>query len=1323
MSTFRITQENITDILELHQDGKSNIEVGTAVGFSGVHIGRVLKCYKLHGEEVLRQNPSLSTPVERLGREINEIIEFLFCYRIPRELVSIIFLVPSSALNEAYYQRLRTGKRLATQIAKVPHTVNQEELDKLIRRYNKNKSPEDCRKEYMAQIRSQVCMEESASDDGYVTGFQISARKLPEGLKDFVPTGNKIEDTIAIFKMGGRPVDLTRILNTHQAEASRTITFLKIHGPDEYRRLPTLSEPGGYSWDCILAIVEFCLATGALPSQAARIFKTTDATLKRAIKVRQRTIAPDVRLNVAALLPGTNLIEAEKTVKMPFGESFSSLIKAYLAGRDPMPPYNRQVTTSSGTAAEAEAAAGAAEAAAAGKVTATSAADCAAAEEEAAAGAAEGAEADSGASAEAAEETATGAPEGAEADSDAAAEACEETATSAAEGFEAGEENVTGAAEGSEAGEETATGAPEGAAADSDAAAEAGEETATSAADCAAADAEAAAGAAEGAEADSDAAAEACEETATSAADCTAADAEAAAGAAEGAEADSGAAAEAGEETATSAADCAAAEAAEETATGAPEGAAADSDAAAEACEETATSAAEGFEAGEENVTGAAEGAAADSDAAAEACEETATSAAEGFEAGEETATGAPEGAAADSDAAAEAGEENVTGAAEGSEAGEETATGAAEGAAADSDAAAEACEETATSAAEGFEAGEENVTGAAEGSEAGEETATGAAEGSEAGEETATGAAEGSEAGEETATGAAEGAAADSDAAAEACEETATSAAEGFGAGEENVTGAAEGAAAEDGKETATGTAAGAPWANADGMVNIQATEIHCEGAGEMPLEQCKPVERTKGNATAVPKPRPKPKINISHAQAESNKQKRIIDAMKNGIEIESLSGAATPRAPEKLDLPAYMLENYGIDPGIPASEYRPVSGKKGRPQKIDVMSKGFDKLPLDVQNSQMKRYVNELLSALEGQKKIVELSELEINPYMERGDRRQLLVDAYHETVERLKVLGVKPVKGVLKRIFNFSSSELFYYDKVRPNLESNNLRMSQISDAVDEILTIYIREEGAIGPAQMQLQLSDEYGTNFSLYKVRRLMRLYGLDWLVLRSEKKYSSYLGTWALCGDLIRRDFYSDRPGIKIVTDITEFKCSNGKLYLCTFMDLWNKEILSWTISSSPSQIFVMKALNELMQYLPDDEDIIIHSDQGHHYQHESYLEFFEQRPKMHRSMSRKGNSPDNGAMESFFSILKNLLHGEMAFSQLTDVELRDKINQKIRNYNNIRALRWNSGVSPAARRAKWLNDNQWFIISGNGPAVVQTDDSTNAGSNVVASA
>ena len=1021
MSTFRITQENITDILELHQDGKSNIEVGTAVGFSGVHIGRVLKCYKLHGEEVLRQNPSLSTPVERLGREINEIIEFLFCYRIPRELVSIIFLVPSSALNEAYYQRLRTGKRLATQIAKVPHTVNQEELDKLIRRYNKNKSPEDCRKEYMAQIRSQVCMEESASDDGYVTGFQISARKLPEGLKDFVPTGNKIEDTIAIFKMGGRPVDLTRILNTHQAEASRTITFLKIHGPDEYRRLPTLSEPGGYSWDCILAIVEFCLATGALPSQAARIFKTTDATLKRAIKVRQRTIAPDVRLNVAALLPGTNLIEAEKTVKMPFGESFSSLIKAYLAGRDPMPPYNRQVTTSSGTAAEAEAAAGAAEAAAAGKETATSAADCAAADAEAAAGAAEGAEADSGAAAE------------------------------------AGEENVTGAAEGSEA--------------------------------------------------------------------------------------------------------------------------------------------------GEENVTGAAEGAAAEAEAAA----------------------------------------------------------GAAEGAAA--------------------------------------------------------------EAAEETATGAAEGAAADSDAAAEACEETATSAAEGFGAGEENVTGAAEGAAAEDGKETATGTAAGAPGANAVGMVNIQATEIHCEGAGEMPLEQCKPVERTKGNATAVPKPRPKPKINISHAQAESNKQKRIIDAMKNGIEIESLSGAATPRAPEKLDLPAYMLENYGIDPGIPASDYRPVSGKKGRPQKIDVMSKGFDKLPLDVQNSQMKRYVNELLSALEGQKKIVELSELEINPYMERGDRRQLLVDAYHETVERLKVLGVKPVKGVLKRIFNFSSSELFYYDKVRPNLESNNLRMSQISDAVDEILTIYIREEGAIGPAQMQLQLSDEYGTNFSLYKVRRLMRLYGLDWLVLRSEKKYSSYLGTWALCGDLIRRDFYSDRPGIKIVTDITEFKCSNGKLYLCTFMDLWNKEILSWTISSSPSQIFVMKALNELMQYLPDDEDIIIHSDQGHHYQHESYLEFFEQRPKMHRSMSRKGNSPDNGAMESFFSILKNLLHGEMAFSQLTDVELRDKINQKIRNYNNIRALRWNSGVSPAARRAKWLNDNQWFIISGNGPAVVQTDDSTNAGSNVVASA
>ncbi|CRI62795.1 Mobile element protein [Streptococcus pneumoniae] len=52
-------------------------------------------------------------------------------------------------------------------------------------------------------------------------------------------------------------------------------------------------------------------------------------------------------------------------------------------------------------------------------------------------------------------------------------------------------------------------------------------------------------------------------------------------------------------------------------------------------------------------------------------------------------------------------------------------------------------------------------------------------------------------------------------------------------------------------------------------------------------------------------------------------------------------------------------------------------------------------------------------------------------------------------------------------------------------------------------------------------------------------------------------------------------------------------------------------------------------------------ENTILHSDQGWQYQHDSYHRFLESKG-IQASMSRKGNSPDNGMMESFFGILKS---------------------------------------------------------------------------------
>ena len=69
-------------------------------------------------------------------------------------------------------------------------------------------------------------------------------------------------------------------------------------------------------------------------------------------------------------------------------------------------------------------------------------------------------------------------------------------------------------------------------------------------------------------------------------------------------------------------------------------------------------------------------------------------------------------------------------------------------------------------------------------------------------------------------------------------------------------------------------------------------------------------------------------------------------------------------------------------------------------------------------------------------------------------------------------------------------------------------------------------------------------------------------------------------------------------------------------------------------------------------------KNTILHSDQGWQYQHDFYHHFLEDKG-IQPSMSRKGNSPDNGMMESFFGILKSeMFYGyEKTFKSIEHLE------------------------------------------------------------------
>ena len=206
-----------------------------------------------------------------------------------------------------------------------------------------------------------------------------------------------------------------------------------------------------------------------------------------------------------------------------------------------------------------------------------------------------------------------------------------------------------------------------------------------------------------------------------------------------------------------------------------------------------------------------------------------------------------------------------------------------------------------------------------------------------------------------------------------------------------------------------------------------------------------------------------------------------------------------------------------------------------------------------------------------------------------------------------------------------------------------------------------------------------------------KVQRLMKGMGLS-ARIRRKCKYSSYHGEVGKKTDnLIQRQFEASKPMEKCYTDVTEFAIplSRQKLYLSPVLDGFNSEIIAYHLSTSPN-LEQVKAMLEQAFTEKYYEKTILHSDQGWQYQHTSYHQFLESKG-IQPSMSRKGNSPDNAMMESFFGILKSeMFYGyEKNFKSLEDLE--QAIVDYIDYYNNKRIKVKLKGFSPVQYRTKSL--------------------------------
>ena len=199
----------------------------------------------------------------------------------------------------------------------------------------------------------------------------------------------------------------------------------------------------------------------------------------------------------------------------------------------------------------------------------------------------------------------------------------------------------------------------------------------------------------------------------------------------------------------------------------------------------------------------------------------------------------------------------------------------------------------------------------------------------------------------------------------------------------------------------------------------------------------------------------------------------------------------------------------------------------------------------------------------------------------------------------------------------------------------------------------------------------------------------MKLLGLKSLI--RVKKYKSYKGEQGkIAPNILARKFKANAPNQKWATDITEFNVSGNKLYLSPIIDLFNQEIISYELTERPVFNQVVMMLNKAFKKIPDNTNLILHSDQGWQYQMKRYQNQLKEKGII-QSMSRKGNCLDNAIIENFFGILKSELFYLNKYTSID--QLKKEINEYIKYYNNDRSKSNLNKMSPIKYRAHYYQN------------------------------
>jgi len=248
-------------------------------------------------------------------------------------------------------------------------------------------------------------------------------------------------------------------------------------------------------------------------------------------------------------------------------------------------------------------------------------------------------------------------------------------------------------------------------------------------------------------------------------------------------------------------------------------------------------------------------------------------------------------------------------------------------------------------------------------------------------------------------------------------------------------------------------------------------------------------------------------------------------------------------------------------------------------------------------------------------------------------------------------------------------FGVSPGAYYQWARNGVSQR--RKTADAELVRLIREIAVRHRGRYGSPRIRRELRDAYGKRVSLKKVARLMRENGLNARRRRTFIRTTDSKHGFAVCENILNREFHAEKGGQKWVSDITYLRTVNGWVYLSVVLDLYDRKVIGWAISAGmESSETTIAALEMAVKNRRPEDGLIFHSDRGVQYCAQSFCTILRERcPAVRQSMSRKGNCWDNACGESFFKTLKREL--ETLDGKHSEADVRQSVFFYIEAYYN----------------------------------------------------